>query len=278
MCSFWAFARRQGRTPTDAVAALERRRVAEDQSVSSRTTSPGTEGTVHYALAMSLPALFCGPPPDRATFISRHAVEFSPKQWLDRLPEPCMFDLLADIPVLEGNRWPRITRKYLFDLADKIGSPKEAVQFYVAVCAWGAGTKALLVGRRVRVLRDNRDAGERLLAGIRLAETSPVGAYRAFRRGGEHSLLHLGPAFFTKVIYFAGWPEQEGIIPKPLILDQYVAAALNDITDLNWPSTWNWTAGQYEHYLHLAPKWASEWRCEPDVIERTLFEHGKTLR
>jgi hypothetical protein len=227
---------------------------------------------------VTLPALFSGPPPNRSTFIGGHWVEFSPEHWLDRLPERWMFDRLADIPVLEGNRWPRITRRYLFDLADKIGSPEEAVQFYVAVCAWGAGKKARLVGRRVRVLRESQDAGVRLLAGIRLAEDSPVGAYTGWRTGGEHRLLHLGPAFFTKVIYFAGWPEHEpDRIPKPLILDQYVAAAFNQVTDMTWPRTWNWTPLYYEHYIYQALMWAAEWGCEPDVIERTLFEHGKTL-
>ncbi len=110
-----------------------------------------------------------------------------------------------------------------------------------------------------------------------MAEESPVGAYMAFRRGGEHRLLHLGPAFISKVIYFAGWPEHQDQIIKPLILEQYVAAALNDLADLPWPRTWNWTALYYEHYLYQAHMWALDWGCEPDVIERRLFEHGKTL-
>ncbi len=222
-----------------------------------------------------LPPLFSGSPPSRDAFISRHWVEFSPQQWLDRLPQRWMYDRLADLHPPEGERWPRITRWYLFDLADKIGTPEEAIRFYVAVCAWGAGLRGRLVSRRVRVLRENQDPGQRLLAGIRLAERSPVRAYRAFRIGGEHRLLHLGPAFFSKVIYFAGYGEHQ--LPQPLILDRYVAAALNDIAGLGWQSTWNWTPWQYEHYLLLATEWASHWRCEADVIERTLFEHGKML-
>lgn len=226
---------------------------------------------------MPLPSLFLDPPPDRDQFIEQDWVEFSPQHWLDRLPERWMFDRLANIPVSGGDRWPRITRQYLFDHADKIGSPEEAIQFYVAVSAWGAGRNARLVSRHVKVLRENANAGERLLAGIRLSEESPVEAYRAFRQGGGNRLLHLSPAFFSKVIYFAGWPEGRGQIPRPLILDQYVAAAFNEVADLPWPRTWNWSVLYYEHYLYQALMWAHEWGAEPDLVERTLFEHGKSL-
>ncbi len=41
--------------------------------------------------------------------------------------------------------------------------------------------------------------------------------------------------------------------------------------------TWNWTATEYERYLYLATEWAAAWGCEPDVVERTLFQHGKRL-
>ncbi len=34
--------------------------------------------------------------------------------------------------------------------------------------------------------------------------------------------------------------------------------ALNDIADLDWPPTWNWTASQYD-YLDLAAALAAEW-------------------
>lgn len=166
-------------------------------------------------------------------------------------------------------------RRYLFDLSDSIKSPEEATQFYVAVCAWGAGLQGGLVSRRVRVLQENKDVGDRLLAGLKLARQSPVAAYQAFRVDGDNRLLHLGPAFFSKMIYFAGYAVSP--TPQPLILDRYVASALNDVADLGWRSTWNWTPGQYEQYLQLATGWASDWRWEADVVERTLFEHGRRL-
>jgi len=63
-----------------------------------------------------------------------------------------------------------------------------------------------------------------------------------------------------------------------LILDQYVAAALNGVAGLGWKRTWNWTTAQYKQYLDLAAQWGNEWGTEPDVVEKTLFRHGRTLR
>jgi hypothetical protein len=119
--------------------------------------------------------------------------------------------------------------------------------------------------------------GERLLAGLRLAQqTSAVAAYASFRHGGPNRLVHLGPGFFTKILYFGAWNDSPA--QRPLILDQFVAAALNDVAGLGWPRTWNWTTAQYEQYLDLAAQWAAEWGTEPDVVEKTLFDYGHTLK
>jgi hypothetical protein len=222
---------------------------------------------------MDLPSLFSEPPPDRHAVL-QEPVSFDPDHWLDRLPERWMFDPLADLAYRQDWQNPKITRQDVFDLTRAVSTPREAIQCYVAICAWGAGPRARLVGRRVRVLRENKAVGERLLAGMLLAE-NPVAAYIEFRRGGTNRLLHLGPAFFTKIIYFAGYDVR--VIPNPLILDRYVAAAIRDLADLDWPRTWNWTPWQYEQYLMLATDWASCWGTQADVVERTLFEHGKGL-
>lgn len=185
-----------------------------------------------------------------------------------------MFDRLANLAFRQDWQNPQITRQDAFDLTRSVSTPREAIQCYVAICAWGAGPRAWLVGRRARVLRENKDVGERLLAEMLLAE-NPVASYIEFRHGGENRLLHLGPAFFTKIIYFAAYDEH--VLLNPLILDRYVAAAIRDIADLGWPRTWNWTASQYEQYLMVAMDWAAKWDSQPDVVEKTLFRHGQSL-
>lgn len=227
---------------------------------------------------MTLPWLFSGPPPDRAKFVEQQSVAFSPEHWLDRLPERWMFDPMADLAFRQGQpRWPEVTRRDIFDLARGVTTPEQAIQFYVAACVWGAGKKARLVGRRVRVLRENKDVGVRLLNALYLArEDNAVAAYASFQRGGENRLLHLGPAFWTKIIYFGTYENDIGL--KPLILDRYVAKALNDVAGLGWPQTWNWNLNQYYDYLDLASTWADGWGAHDDVVERTLFEYGRRLR
>jgi hypothetical protein len=56
-----------------------------------------------------------------------------------------------------------------------------------------------------------------------------------------------------------------------LILDSYVAIALNRLLELGW-GKFGWTGDQYDRYLGIAHDWAAQWdHCAPDVVERVLF-------
>ena len=223
-----------------------------------------------------LPWLFSGPPPDRHAVL-QEPVSFNPDHWLDRLPERWMFDRLADLAYRQDWQNTKITRQDVFDLTRTMTTPREAIQGYVAICAWGAGPRARLVGRRVRVLRENKGVGERLLNALANArEDNAVAAYASFQRRGENRLLHLGPAFWTKVLYFGAYDPERGL--GPLILDRYVAKALNDIAGFGWPRTWNWSQEHYLDYLDAAWRWSDAWGTQDDVVEWALFERGKSLR
>jgi hypothetical protein len=106
----------------------------------------------------------------------------------------------------------------------------------------------------------------------------PVSGYRALYAGGAHRLIGLGPGFFTKVLYFAGWNRAAGD-RQPLILDRNVVIALNEQADLGWELNGQWSGDQYAKYLNLAHEWAARWGkgTTPDVVERVLFEHGRRL-
>jgi hypothetical protein len=84
---------------------------------------------------------------------------------------------------------------------------------------------------------------------------------------------HLGPSFGTKFLYFAGY-DRAANGPQPLIMDQYVALALNRLCGLSWPTN-GWSTSQYADYLDCAHTWATMWRTSPDVIERVLFSVGR---
>jgi hypothetical protein len=108
--------------------------------------------------------------------------------------------------------------------------------------------------------RANDDAGERLLKAITtLREDGAVAAYRRLQKGGDVHLTGLGPASFAKVLCTA-------IASHPLILDRFIARALNEQAILGWRTNWNWSPDQYAHHLGTATSWASE-----------LFNHGKAL-
>jgi len=186
-----------------------------------------------------------------------------------------MFDNLADSEVADGGKWPEVDRQAILDVAPRVATPRDAVRFYVMACTWGVGVNQRFVTRRVRIAIGNEAAGERLLSGILLRHADSISAYEAFRSGSAR-LKHLGPGFFSKILYFGSWNDSPA--QRPLILDQYVAAALNGVAGLGWKRTWNWTTGQYKQYLDLAAQWGNEWGTEPDVVEKTLFRHGRTLR
>jgi hypothetical protein len=224
----------------------------------------------------SLPPLFSEQPPDRERYILGQGFAYCPHHWTDRLPDPNMWPAeLASRPP-EG-RWPRIYRRDVFDFARRLRKPLDAIHLYVAASAWGVGTKARLVTRRVWVLDRNNDPGVTLRDAARaLRAQGPIEAYRAMNEGGDLRLDYLGPGFFTKVLYFTGWDQVPGL-RQPLIMDQHVVRALNEQAGLGWDLDWNWTANQYGQYLDLAHEWAEDWGTAPDVVERRLFERGKEL-
>jgi len=65
-------------------------------------------------------------------------------------------------------------------------------------------------------------------------------------------------------------------VRQPLILDQFVALALNRLVGSTLPTAQGgWTTAQYATYLDIAHKWAADWGSAPDVVERVLFSIGK---
>jgi hypothetical protein len=90
------------------------------------------------------------------------------------------------------------------------------------------------------------------------------------------AIPELGPAFFTKYLYFAGG----GAASHPCcILDENVALALHQACGWQSLPTKNWLATAYERYAALLARWVIEHRlARVDVIERWLFEEGKRLR
>jgi hypothetical protein len=216
-------------------------------------------------------------------------VWFYPRHWLARWPQGREIP-----PFLQGDddvdARRAVTRDDLFALAARgISTLSEAVNFYTAVCAWGTGWSARRVGRVIRPLRDQLAPG-RLLEGLAAAAArgvgkgNPVEVYRQFSPGGHWQIKYLGPAFFTKLMYFAaGAPVSPGAassttdssaLKHPLILDSRVARALG------WSRKWGWSAEQYGEYLEIVEELRGLWcpQAPVDVVEYQLFIAGGRSR
>jgi hypothetical protein len=185
---------------------------------------------------------------------------------------------------LDGRGRVVINRSDVFTVASAAAvtrSPMSCEQALVAVCAWGAGTRWRGVVRAQGAWRARSFAkvGVSLshAANVLIDGGGPVDAYSLLLTG-EHHIQGLGPAFFTKFLYFVGY-ETVPQPHRPLILDQYVAIGLNDIRCTTWPMT-GWSADQYAEYL----QWANDEATGPgpigneDEAEYRIWQHGKSLK
>lgn len=173
---------------------------------------------------------------------------FYPRHWLSKW-EPSMPDIppILRTGVLDARGRKRLSRRDLFTLGQEVETVADAIEFYVAVCSWGAGNRARDIYRRIGPLQ-HPEAGDRLLQGIRSVQ-GPMGSatagYRTFCKSDAAYLKGLGPAFFTKLLYFSAGETLQGRTRPPLILDQKVAKAIG------WPAKTWWTAEEYADYLDL---------------------------
>lgn len=192
---------------------------------------------------------------------------FYRERWTKRWPEglPLPWFLEREESALS------VSRQRLFELGESVETEEDAVSFYVAVCSWGAGTSALQTSRSVRPLHEP-GAPEKLLEGLRFASSgSGVEGYAMFGHSGPAKIKGLGPAFFTKLLYFAAGRPTPADTRHPLILDRRVAVALG------WTKTSGWRTSEYSQYLDLVEQLQERWRPDlpTDVIEYTLFQAGR---
>jgi hypothetical protein len=166
-----------------------------------------------------------------------------------------------------GYRW--ISRDDVFAIA----ADDSALHTAVASTVWGVGKWAFRVGRFVKPFTKNRETVEGNLqrSAAALAADGPVAAYEAMIRGGSASTRFMGPAYFTKFLYFSGYRSAADL--KPLILDRRVARGLRarDAFGPNSGDT-NWPSHMYRTYLEYCHEQNPD---DPAAVEMALFNEGK---
>lgn len=204
---------------------------------------------------------------DVAAYIHGHSVAVNRAWWHTALtahgfPD----DLLAQ----------RITRGDLFELADAATAGRDgALRLLWNAVAWGSGMKPRLGRARIRAVAADPDhAADLLRTAARLARSSPREAYALLRPGDRSNAIgFLGPAFFTKYLYFAGGGRSDH---PCCILDARVATTLHRAGWSSLPTDTNWLASAYQRYNELLADWKSRTGAPRlDVIERWLFDQAQ---
>ncbi|MFD7959346.1 hypothetical protein ACFV5J_00885 [Streptomyces zaomyceticus] len=222
--------------------------------------------------------LFRDPLPDRDTYILKQAIPFNPDQWTTRLPNEQWWPKpLSALP--RTGRWPTVDRQTVFRMAEHSETPEGRRALLIATLVWGTGTSARSIARRVRIFHENDlDWLDHRIAAAttEIDRGDPVAAFLVLN-DRDARVKHLGPAFFSKLLYFASAGHPTGGL-LPLIIDSNVALALDELSPHSWAPDERWDSKKYANYLDLAHSWAERFGVEADMVERKLFERGKQVR
>jgi hypothetical protein len=160
-----------------------------------------------------------------------------------------------------------ITRRDVFERSQ--GDP---VELFLAAMTWGHGTSGYGASRTRKILAAAGAHGISELVGElrRIGPANPEASWTACQR--TQRLQGLGPAFATKVAYFAAFdcPQRRG----PLIADRRTAWALWALSG-EWDS--RYSGPSYGRYVMTAGDWASSLGSAADDVERALFDLGPTV-
>ncbi|MGB3483671.1 MAG: hypothetical protein WBB07_15845 [Mycobacterium sp.] len=179
-----------------------------------------------------------------------------------------------DQPEIDNNGYRWFSRSDVFALAATESEHRE-LHTAVAAYVWGLGENAYSIGRLVRAFTTNADTVEdnlRKSASI-LESDGAVAAYQSMLRGGEAQTKFMGPAYFTKFLFFIGYQNSAVTGLRPLILDKRVATELRargvfgpKADNADWPST------LYERYLTYCQ---DQNPADPEAAEAELFIAGR---
>ena len=205
---------------------------------------------------------------DASEWIDNHAIAVGRDWWTKALQAHGLTDTITG---------EVIRRADIFTLDDASASPAAALTVLFNALAWGSGDKRRNNKARIAAIAANPDTAAALLQhAAALSHDDPMTAYDVLYPNNRTAISDLGPAFFTKYLYFAG----AGNPDHPCcILDENVALALQKACGWHSLPLKGWLASAYDRYATLLGHWVDEHQLgRRDVIERWLFEEGKRLR
>lgn len=153
------------------------------------------------------------------------------------------------------------------------GGDERLLQLFWDILAWGVMGNFRNAGRIVDFAAT--DYGRvRLVTALRTAaDASYAGkiedAYRAFV---DHKIPRLGPAFFSKVLFFTG--DRASYEPRCLIFDSRVESALPMVTGKHY-SLARKPVEVYARYCRDLHDWSQHHGVSPEAIESRLYQLGQ---
>jgi hypothetical protein len=198
--------------------------------------------------------------------VRSHAVRFDPAKWqLDR-------DSVSDRLISAG----QISRDDLFDLTSRLPGPA-TWPLFCCTYIWGQGRIGYGRTRFDRITwatSRNRIVNTVQESLARQGACGPLSAYAYLRRTGRSCTIpYWGPAFLTKLLYFADAARSHGA----LILDQVLACEVADLTGMlhlvdSRSRAERWTGYRYGVYLAWMAQTAAEFQVPADFLEYALFK------
>lgn len=166
-----------------------------------------------------------------------------------------------------------MNRDFLFGLAQTTRSAirPDWVSLLWHIFAWGVMGDFRNVGSVIQAARGSeRDELNQLLGDA--ADASHRGEIRKGYEVVYRKIPRLGPAFFTKFLYFTG--DRDSTTPRCLILDSRVKSALFTLTGLDFYSD---GPGTYEDYCLRVAGWSRQHGAPPDEVEFRLYQFGQRI-
>lgn len=196
-----------------------------------------------------------------ATLSHQPAQIFYPENWLHAIQ-------LDELPLLL-QRYPNALRRFdivpLAREACETETPAAVRQLFLATMMWGYGTVGYGPWRMAHITANIEQLDEVLFNALRAIKRGSV--HTAFSTLQEAHIPFLGPAYFTKYLYFAGLGC--GIDRYPLILDTRILQSLSALLGKGTFS--DGTVDDYHNYVVTLHEWAEMLDCRADSIEYLLF-------
>jgi hypothetical protein len=175
----------------------------------------------------------------------------------------------------------KISRSDLFAMATGVHNSEAHVEdFAFNVLLWGSGESRRNNRARIHSIVD-KNAGAELMQALELSRSDAMASFNAFKPKRRNAFKFLGPAFFTKLMYFYGTGSPEH---KPLIVDLRVLRSLSRTTAGKGIYVGhNYGVNTYAKAMAALENIADSARttgdeelaaCTPDLVERWAFDRG----